>query len=606
MLGRKGKNKKTGYKLLSNFWFLLCRSWEMDKRLLVATFLRTPIQVLITLFTTYLVTDIVSLVTAGAKVEVLIGHILVLAVTLLFLQLLQNHTDAIVQWRSFGNRFLYLNLCCEKIMNADYQLLEMPESQAKMQKAMGNIAYTNSGLQQFFSQMVNMGSNLIGILVYSFLLCSFEPTVVVVLFVASLLSYGIKYRHAQWHHKNKDNWIMTEQKLEDVRKKSGDFQAAKDIRLYQLASFFEAYGSRLLKERLGWKKKEERHGIIIDCLTAILALMRDGFAYGFLFYSVIIEKLDVAMFIFYFQMISQYSTWVFGFLESSHALQRISLEISELRNFLDMPNIFNHGKGEKVSVLPPEIEFRNVSFRYPGCEQHIFQQLNFKICPGEKVAIVGANGVGKTTLVKLLCGLYEPIDGEILVNAHRLSAFNREEYYKTLSVVFQDVRLLPVSVAKNIALCETEEIDLTRLKKVLCLSGLKEKVDSLPQKEETLLVKGIAEGSVELSGGETQKLALARALYKNAPVIVLDEPTSALDPIAEKEIYEKYWKMTEKATAVFISHRLSSTRFCDRILFLENGKITEEGTHSELMKKGGSYAKMYELQSHYYQEKVQV
>ncbi len=557
MLGKKKKNQKNRYTLPGNLWFLLCKSWEMDKGLLAATFLRTPIQVLIPLLTAYLIRDIVSLVTAEAMPETLIVHILILAGSLLLFQLIQNHTDASVQWRSFGNRFLYLNLCCEKVMNADYQILEMPENQAKMQKAMGNIAYMNSGLQQFFSQLVNMGSNLIGILVYSFLLCSFEPVVVAVLFAGSLLSYAIKRRQAKWHHENKDSWITTERKLDDVRKKSGDFQAAKDIRLYQLVSFFETYGSRLLKERLDWKKKEEVHGTAIDWVTAVLALMRDGFAYGFLFYSVISRKLDAAMFIFYFQMISQYSTWVFGFLESAHVLQSTSLEISELRDFLDLPNIFNHGKGEAVSVLPPEIEFRNVSFRYPGCEQPILHQMSFKIRAGEKIAVVGVNGAGKTTLVKLLCGLYEPTDGEILVDAHRLSAFNREEYYKTLSVVFQDVQLLPVSVAKNVALCETKKIDWNRLEKVLCLSGLREKVESLPQKEETLLLKGIAEGSVELSGGEMQKLALARALYKNAPIMVLDEPTSALDPIAEKEIYEKYWKLTENATALFISHPIA-------------------------------------------------
>lgn len=338
-------------------------------------------------------------------------------------------------------------------------------------------------------------------------------------------------------------------------------------------------------------------------MTAVLALIRDGFAYSFLFYSVISRNLDAAMFIFYFQMISQYSAWVLGFLESAHVLHRTSLEISELRDFLDMPDIFNHGKGEKVSELPPEIEFRNVSFQYPGCEQPILCKLNFRIRPGEKIAVVGVNGAGKTTLVKLLCGLYEPTEGEIFVDAQKLSAFNREEYYKTLSVVFQDVRLLPVSIAKNVALCETGRIDRTRLKKVLCLSGLMEKVETLPQKEKTLLLKGVAEDSIELSGGEMQKLALARALYKNAPVVVLDEPTAALDPVAEYEFYVHLKENVSKRTAIYISHRLASCRFCEKILVFDQGEIIQEGNHEELIsRQKGKYRELWDAQAKYYLE----
>ena len=221
---------------------------------------------------------------------------------------------------------------------------------------------------------------------------------------------------------------------------------------------------------------------------------------------------------------------------------------------------------------------------------------------GERIALVGMNGAGKTTLVKLLCGLYRPTSGEIKIDGVPTGNFGREEYYKLFSPVFQNVQTAFFSLAETVSGTSEDKTDKAYALDCMKKSGLEKKIDSLSNGIDTRLDKQVNEGGIELSGGEAQKLMMARALYKNAPILVLDEPTSALDPIAENEIYLKYRDMTEGKTSLFISHRLASTKFCDRILLLDGGKIAEEGTHDELIAKGGEYAKLFEIQSCWYRE----
>ena len=267
--------------------------------------------------------------------------------------------------------------------------------------------------------------------------------------------------------------------------------------------------------------------------------------------------------------------------------------------FINRPNMHYDGTLpiEKRDDNEYQLSFRNVSFCYPGTKAYILKNVSLDFKIGEKLALVGRNGAGKTTLIRLLLRLYEPTEGEICLNGINIEKYDYEEYMQIFSVVFQDFKLFDFPLDENIA--AGEQIDRIRLKQVLDKLGMTEFVEQLPQKEHTLLYQENGKG-VTLSGGEAQKAAIARALYKDAPFVILDEPTAALDPVAEAGIYENFDSLVGGKTAVYISHRMSSCKFCDRIVVLDHGEIAEEGTHDTLLEKNGIYAKLYQAQAKYY------
>jgi len=600
----KKDKKKPQYPLLGNLVFMLQRSWQIDKRLLLATLMRIPIVTVLPLLGAFLTSFVVALVSSRSSVQTLLLYILSISASLLLLHMLNSYVSTIIEYRAYKNRFLYINMASDKAMDTDYENIEHPDGQTKMQKALGTLSSDGSGMQQIFDLLVQLGSSAIGLLTWSALIIALSPWIVVMLLALTTANYYINRANIYWTHRHKDLWVPIDRKLMYIRRKAGDFQAAKDMRLYGMSAWFKDVFAGLLADRMGWHRKSENRAMAIHSFAALATFARDGAGYGFLIYHIMNNGMTVAEFVFYAALISQYSWWLLGVFNTYNALQRTSLALSDVRDFLDMPDRFNRGAGADLPTIAPEIVFDQVSFTYPKSDNATLKNVSFAIKRGEKVALVGLNGAGKTTLVKLLCGLYHPTEGEITVAGTRITEYNRNEYYSLLSVVFQDIHLMPVSIAKNIALCEEEYIDRQRLEQVLQLSGLVEKVLSLPDQENTILLKSVHDDATELSGGEKQKLALARALYKGGHIIVLDEPTAALDPIAENEMYMRYNELTEAATSIFISHRLSSTRFCDRILMMDNGEIVEEGTHDELMMLDGKYANLFHLQSHYYKEGV--
>jgi ATP-binding cassette subfamily B protein/ATP-binding cassette subfamily C protein len=331
-----------------------------------------------------------------------------------------------------------------------------------------------------------------------------------------------------------------------------------------------------------------------------ITFLQQALAYGYLIYSVIHGRFGIGSFTLYLAAINSFSGAMFAAMDSIVDIRRFSDYYEAVDDFLNMPKGQREGKAPLNLSGPPVLEFRGVSFRYPGQNNYALKNINLAIQAGEKLSVIGENGAGKTTMTKLLMRLYRPTEGKILLNGVDIQEYDFESYENTLSVVFQDFALFAMSLRDNVALGRV--VDDRRIIEALRKSGFGDKLDSLEKALDTPLYKTFDDNGFEPSGGEGQKIALARALLKDAPVVILDEPTAALDPRAEYEIYQNFHSMVEGKSAIFISHRLSSAQFCNKIAVFKNGEIAEYGAHTELLAKNGLYRELFTMQAQFYEE----
>ena len=318
----------------------------------------------------------------------------------------------------------------------------------------------------------------------------------------------------------------------------------------------------------------------------------------YLLYSIIKEMISIGSFTMYISAVTTFASSFKSVINSLMEIRAYDMYYDKLDEYLSVPLRLRSGIKGKVPKGDYTIEFKNVSFKYSGSNKYVLKNINLTIKGGQKLSIVGENGAGKTTFVKLLTRLYDPVEGEILLNGKNIKDIDYEEYMSVFSTVFQDYKLFSFSLKDNVALALP--MDEEKVVKTLEHAGFGIKLNKLPKGINTTVYKNFDESGFEPSGGEGQKIALARALYKNAPVVILDEPTAALDPRAEYEIYQQFNEMVNGKTAVYISHRLSSTKFCDVIAVFDNGEIIEYGTHDELLEKNGTYSELFNMQAQFY------
>ena len=374
--------------------------------------------------------------------------------------------------------------------------------------------------------------------------------------------------------------------------------AAKDIRLYGMQDYLCGKNEECLNDTACFSEEGIFEGKNQAKFSFVVQLLA-GYIYVYVAVMAMSGAVSVGDVLMYSGAIITMMTGVQNILTQYNQINYRNEYLKTYEDFIKRPNMHYDGTLpiEKRDDNEYELSFRNVSFRYPGTETYILKDVSLDFKIGQKMALVGMNGAGKTTLIKLLLRLYEPTEGEICLNGINIEKYDYEEYMQIFSVVFQDFKLFAFPLGENIA--AGRQVDKLRLNQVLAKIGLKEFVEGLPQKERTLLYQENGQG-VTPSGGEAQKVAIARALYKDASFVILDEPTAALDPIAEAGIYENFDSLVGEKTAVYISHRMSSCKFCDRIVVLDHGEIAEQGTHEELLEQNGIYAKLYQTQAEYY------
>lgn len=344
------------------------------------------------------------------------------------------------------------------------------------------------------------------------------------------------------------------------------------------------------------------HGLL-HAAGAAVSVLFTGLAYGFVCLKAWAGAFGLGAVTQYVAAITKLAGGVSDLIRECGKMRNNTPFLMQVFTYLDMPNTMYQGTltTEKRSDRKYEVEFRNVSFRYPGSENDVLHNVNMKFEIGKRLAIVGMNGSGKTTFIKLLCRLYDPTEGEILLNGINIRKYNYRDYMDIFSVVFQDFQLFALPLAQNVA--SGKNYDTEKVIDCLTKAGFAEKLAKMPKGIETYLYKNIDKEGVDVSGGEAQKIAIARALYKDAPFIILDEPTAALDPIAEADIYNKFNDIAGDKTAIYISHRLSSCKFCDEILVFHAGTIVQQGTHEELLANDhGKYHELWHAQAQYYTE----
>ena len=594
-------NKKKGT-LLSNLKYIMGYAWSQDKVLFAQCGVYTILASIAPFIGIFLPKFLIDELLGQRRIEIIL-------MTLIGFFLLSSLVNYSIAWlrcayspRVTKIRTDYITMISDKIMKMDFKNTEDPEVLNKIKSVMNAVMSNNTGVEGVYHTLLGLFGRLTAFVGYISIVLFLSPWILLFLIINVLISYALTMRVKKYEYSQKEKAADKDRRTFYVFDTMYDFAYGKDIRIYDLKNILIDKFKKFRGERIDISNDVQEKQLKVKIVDVILLVIREFVVYGYLIYNVLFRGMGIGDFTMYFSTINGFGDWMKGILDDLANIKAQNMYLDDMREFLEIKS----EDKEKTRDIPIdssyEIEFKNVSFKYPKTDKYIYKNLSLKIKKGQRLAIVGINGAGKTTFVKLLCRLYEPTSGEILINGVNIQSFSKEEYYKILSVVFQDIKTFAFTVAENVSLENLEDVDREKVLHCIEKAGVGDKINSLQKGIDTSLLKILDGEGVELSGGENQKLALARALYKNGKIVILDEPTSALDAVAEYNIYKGFDELIGDKTAIYISHRLASTKFCDVIAFFENGEIVEYGTHEELLKKNGKYSDMFNIQAQYYKE----
>lgn len=595
---KKSKFRNDIYVALKAIRYFIPLAWRIKKKYFIFMTINLISDMLHPFVDLILIPLIMDELLNEKRLELLIIYVIVLVVGDALLGRISVYSSSVanVYDTLFDN---YINtMLTKRTMEMDFALTENKEALDQMEKAKEGISWYSGGIQGLIRPFLDLVREI-------FILCGVVILIVMHAPVMLLVTVFFVFLHALINRRFMKIEIQNFKDLSKLNRSFGytlfellEFKYAKDIRLYGAFGMMMEKTNHEIKQLVRIWKRQADQNLPWSLLDSLLSCINSGIMYIYLGVLTLLSKISIGIFAQMVASVSRFSSSINSIIYSVQRLIQSSSYINEYIKFMEYPAVLHKGD-KKPEITQHTIEFRNVSFAYPNTDVKVLNDVSITIRPGEHLSIVGLNGAGKTTFIKLLCRLYDVDSGEILLDGVNIKEYDYEEYMKLLSVVFQDFRLLSFSIRDNITLnkeaTESELLDICRL------VGIDDKISSLEKGLETVIFKSFDKDGIELSGGEQQKLAIARALYKNSPIVILDEPTAALDPIAEYDIYRQFDKLVGGKTAIYISHRLSSCRFCDKIAVFFDGSLKEYGHHDELVTyKNGIYAEMFQAQAQYY------
>ena len=582
--------------IFRNVIFTIKLVFKINKRLVFAQLFMFVLQIALPLINMYFMRNLINAITNNEEIKQILISVVAMAVVNLCITLINRIVSSYIsiqtQKTTIGIKY-HLGVLVSRMKYSD---IEQPKI-----KNFISLAESNS-FTEIITSATNIISALINLLTYSTIVLFVQPWIVLLLVVSLVLQFVFSKMKLNFSYKWEVAQMPSINKTSYFEEVLLGREYGKELRINRLKEWMIG---KINKQYTEVDRKIivdcNKQGGIIDFFSSIINLIETVSVYLLLAYKVVFSNMSLG----------DYSFYLGSTFNLTSALRNLMRSISDIlenglfaKNFRYLTILAETAEAEgSVGKLnntnKVEIEFRNVSFKYPGTDKFILKNLSFKINSGEKVSVIGLNGAGKTTIVKLICKFYTPTEGEIFVNGISLNEISQKEIAEKMSIVFQDFKLFSFSIAENVAV-ETK-FDENRVRDCLERGGVLEKVKTLSDGINTYLTKDFNSDGIELSGGEGQKVAIARAFYKNAQFIILDEPTSALDPIAENYIYKRFEELTAGRSAIYISHRLTTTRFTDKIIVLSEGTICECGTHDELMKiENGIYYNIFMSQAQYY------
>lgn len=600
--------KQKTYGFLNNFIYALNIERKSNLRLLAITLIKPIGDIVGTLLNSYAPKYVLSFIEDDLPFNTIIMYTVIICLIMMILDVISTTCYNSFEFEYRKTEGYVEKKRMDKLFHTDLKNMESPDFLDYAQRAKTAL---NRG--KGFHGVLYQSRNFIAqgtLMILSAALIGIQNLLMMIIFI--VISFGIVKISSFFTKRDKikfsDAMAPTWRKMNYLESTTKNFDFAKDIRLFNMSNAFFNQLSGVNETYKELNRKHHNRMVLWEVSLGSVLIVQKILMYTWLVYNVVTGAYQISDFVLYVGLVSTfhasvgYVNWIYSDMRTN------SLMINDYRNFVDWKEDREtadekDGHITEINLDKFEFRFENVSFKYPGHDNYVLKNVNLTIKNGAKLAVVGVNGAGKTTFIKLMMKLYEPSEGRILLNDVDIKEYNREEYFKLFSPVFQNVECFAMPIYQNISFAEVDKTDMNKINEVLEQSGLSEKINSYEKGIHTNLLKIFDKEGIDLSGGEKQRLAMARALYKDGKVIILDEPTAALDALAEDRMYREFENMIHGKTAVFISHRLGSTRFCDKIAMFEVGTIVEEGTHEELMAKNGKYAYMFGIQSQYYDEK---